>query len=127
MTTNQTCDHSSVGTTDNPHEYTCMDCGATVPRALSHRADMEHNIEVKRYKGTMRGNLTTNHAASNYGQPIMLVGGIAYGPADAIPEMDGTAWIAADPNAPKADHDAVLAFNDAELSAWLATVARGRA
>ena len=29
--------------------------------------------------------LTTNHPASSYGQPILLLDGIAYGPCDTIP------------------------------------------
>ena len=85
---------------------------------------MENNIATKRYQGTMRGALTTEHSASSYGQPIMLVDGIPYGPADEIPGMDGTAWLAADPGASSADHAAVAEFNQAELSAWLGTIAR---
>ena len=27
-----TCIHANVGTTDNPHEYACVDCGEIVPR-----------------------------------------------------------------------------------------------
>lgn len=29
--------------------------------------------------------LTTTHAASSYGQPVLTVAGQAYGPADALP------------------------------------------
>lgn len=29
--------------------------------------------------------LTTNHAASSYGQPVLLIDGIAYGPCDKTP------------------------------------------
>lgn len=30
-------------------------------------------------------NLTTNHSASSYGQPVLLLDGIAYGPCDKTP------------------------------------------
>ena len=29
--------------------------------------------------------LTTNHAASSYGRPVLVIGGEAYGPADMTP------------------------------------------
>jgi hypothetical protein len=37
--------------------------------------------------------LTTNHPASSYGQPILLISGIAYGPCDRTPSGMSAAQI----------------------------------
>lgn len=36
----------------------------------------------------MRGHLTTDHAASSYGIPVLVIDGQTYGPADYLPAVD---------------------------------------
>ncbi len=37
--------------------------------------------------------LTTDSAASNYGIPVLVVGGLSYGPGDQIPGREPIAWL----------------------------------
>ena len=40
------------------------------------------------------GRLTTDHAASSYGQPVLVRDGMAYGPADTLPFPEGMEFLA---------------------------------
>lgn len=46
---------------------------------------------------TQRFELTTNHPSSSYGQPVLVVDGQAYGPADVVPgqpiEQTAAWWV----------------------------------
>ena len=44
---------------------------------------------------TREATLTTNHAASSYGRPVLVVDGQAYGPVDLA--LNGLRVVAADP------------------------------
>ncbi len=68
--------------------------------------------------------LTTNHAASSYGQPVLLLDGEAFGPADITPAgMTGgelvTTWAA---RFIREDHPARLAFLAPAMLAQLKTM-----
>lgn len=39
------------------------------------------------YTHNNRWTLTTDHAASSYGIPVLLIEGVAYGPADRVPGL----------------------------------------
>ena len=53
---------------------------------------METTIEITRNGKLLDvAQLTTNHAASSYGQPVLVLNGVAYGPADVIPGVGQTA------------------------------------
>ena len=58
-------------------------------RPETHHAVCEENIRDMenmrvRTTGNRVGVLTTDHASSSYGQPVLLVDGVAYGPGDTI-------------------------------------------
>lgn len=52
---------------------------------------MTHNVMLS---GGAPAILTTEHAASSYGVPVLVIGDAAYGPADPI-HHDGSDWAAA--------------------------------
>jgi hypothetical protein len=43
-----------------------------------------NDIEVTDEKGITIGILTTEHPASSYGRPVLVVGGVTYGPRDVL-------------------------------------------
>ena len=76
------------------------------------------------------GQLTTEHAASSYGRPALLLDGASYGPADEIPGI-GEPFLYAGHSestpAPPEDWQAVADWNaqvraaaDVALTTWLA-------
>lgn len=42
-------------------------------------------MQIETLYSGLPGQLTTEHAASSYGQPVLVITGIAYGPADTLP------------------------------------------
>jgi hypothetical protein len=63
---------------------------------------------------TSRGLLTTDHAASSYGQPVLVVDGVAHGPGDLLADGEIAAL---------AVRDELMAITDADtigaLEVWL--------
>lgn len=54
---------------------------------------MKMTITLKDESGRMMA-LTTNHATSSYGIPVLVVGGCAYGPKDLIPNpVEEAGWL----------------------------------
>jgi hypothetical protein len=46
---------------------------------------MRINVIVYSIQGALPGFLTTDHAQSSYGRPVLIVAGVSYGPDDALP------------------------------------------
>lgn len=42
------------------------------------------------------GTLTTEHTASSYGEPVLIVDGKSYGPCDVVPAEGERAWVLVD-------------------------------
>ena len=51
---------------------------------MNHAVRLLHASRVNPVPGT----LTTDHPASSYGQPVLVIGGQAYGPGDDGPERE---------------------------------------
>lgn len=79
---------------------------------------------------TSRGLLTTDHAASSYGQPVLVVDGVAHGPGDLLPDGQIAALAVRDELeiAALAIDDEQIALADADvmlgLDFWLSWVRR---
>ena len=51
---------------------------------MTHTVQLQHVAKI--------GILTTDHAASSYGQPVLIVDGITYGPGDIIDSHPLAIW-----------------------------------
>ena len=47
------------------------------------------DAKVKIVGTEVEGHLTTEHSASSYGQPVLVIGEQAYGPGDLVPKLGG--------------------------------------
>ncbi len=48
------------------------------------RTDTSYDLAIAAHDDGRIGVLTTNHAASSYGLPVLVIEGVAYGPSDSI-------------------------------------------
>ena len=50
-------------------------------------------IKYKMFGDYGEAELTTEHAASSYGRPVLVIGGEAYGPSDLLPGHEPLPWL----------------------------------
>lgn len=96
MSTTTTIDTGSrAGALGERPVYICPECGTTYDAAPGEPApecdcDEDRMMTIQMTIAGKGATLTTSHAASSYGRPVLVVDGEAYGPRDVL-TIDGEA------------------------------------